>query len=225
MLTVLMCSQAWARKGNTGKKPAVSALLVTELSPLGVTKRRQEAQKSKRQKGKAKRGMGGGSVAQGLVPHFLRTNGVSLSINYRRGEAPELLSDEELLMQHWERVQQFDQEKWEQGLEVEKQDSSSRSGKGQEEVQATPHSRVWVDDKGCMYVNWPWGEQQLRLPVVGGGDPGGANLLLTAVRQTQKEDLQQHNTPLGSLKKRPAGRVLGIGRKETNPLFQELLKS
>ena len=111
-------------------------------------------------------------------------------------------------MQHQQRVQHFDKQRWEQGFEEEK-GSSSHSGKRQKEVQATPHSRVWVDGKGAMYVNWPWEVQQLRLPVVGGGDPGGANLLLTAVRQTRDEDLKRHNTPLGSLKKRPAGEICG----------------
>ena len=87
--------------------------LLPELSADAVSKRRQQAQQTKREKarqkgkdGKGEKGKsqkqkapkgrrcssraancGGGSLAKGLVPHHAETDGVSLCINYRREQA------------------------------------------------------------------------------------------------------------------------------------------
>jgi hypothetical protein len=57
-------------------------------------------------------GWGGGTVAKHAHTHFARTDGVSLCIVYRHGEATAMCSPEELLKRLDQMGQDVDRDKW-----------------------------------------------------------------------------------------------------------------
>mmetsp|Transcript_10549 Transcript_10549/g.28849 ORF Transcript_10549/g.28849 Transcript_10549/m.28849 type:complete len:761 (-) Transcript_10549:4853-7135(-) len=203
-----------------GRLPSITDLplvdLLPELSAHRLTQRWKEKQNMRRQKngkGKLRRRLGGGSVAPYLVPHFARTDGVSLCVTFRHilTHPDQLPSDEDLLVEHEQRVLAFDLECWRNGLMEEEVSSSSLSsgmGVGGSASSSrgrhhdTRHSRVEYDSTGSMLVNVPRGEDAGLLreePVMGGGDVGGANLWLFGVRPVQPENLQPQEKPQGYL--------------------------
>ena len=179
-----------------------------QISPKEVSSRRAKVPAKKRKKRKTKPGngrwVGGGTVAKHAHPHFARTDGVSLCIAYRHGEATAMCSPKELMKRLDQMGQNLGREKWTVVSVFSSSSSSSfrkrKRGVGEGGSSNTRRGEL-ADDQSKLLKNWPKGDEaaQLLPPVLAACDPGRANLAFFACRTAQAEDLQPQSLPIRPL--------------------------